>query len=81
MNENLEKGNEFLIKQDFKSAIVSFTKAINENPDKPEAYMRRAIAYAELQKKDESVADLKKASDLGYAEARAALKAYYNIDY
>lgn len=80
-DEFIEKGNSYLVKQQFKEAVKEFSNAINVNPDNGECYMRRAIAFTELEKKEEAIADLKKAADLNYKEAVGALKAYFDIDY
>ncbi len=78
---HLQKGNDAETKRQFDEAVKEYTAAIELDPDFAEAYMRRAIAYADLSKREEAIGDLKKAADLNYKEAAAALKAYFQIDY
>lgn len=76
-----EKGNDASIKRQFEAAEAEYNRAIELDPDFADAYMRRAITFAERSMTGKAVDDLKQAADRGNKEASAALKAYYDIDY
>ena len=52
----------------FIEAINDFTEAIKIDPNWKAAYLERAKAFIELNKKDEALKDLKKMEDLGMSK-------------
>ncbi len=44
------------------SAIAAFTEAIDQEPDDPQAYFQRAVAYEDIQEWDEATTDFQTAS-------------------
>ena len=62
--ESLKKGINAFKNQDFNSAIIYFTKAIEFNPKHADSYNRRGDAYKALGKTKEAEADFAKAKSL-----------------
>jgi len=58
------KGNDFYTKNNFKDAIVWYSKAIQEAPREAVYYSNRSAAYAGLRQWDDSLKDANKAADL-----------------
>lgn len=57
------------------SAIAAFSEAITREPDDPQTYFQRAIAYADIQEWDEATADFQTAS-MQY-QAQGDLEGYH----
>lgn len=68
------KGNMFMLQDDYTSAISCYTNAINEKPDFGEAYYNRGMMYFKLGNKDRGMADLSKAGELGIMSSYNVLK-------
>lgn len=60
----------------YKKAIKDFTRAIKAKPDYAEAYYNRGVTYVILDDLENSFADLKKASELGYKDADILIEKY-----
>ena len=60
----LIKGVNAVKNNDFNSAIIYYTKAIELDPKNVEAYYGRGFAYDELKKYPEAIADYTKAIEL-----------------
>ena len=58
--EALRKGNNAGQNNDLSTAIINFTKAIELDPKYANAYFNRGIAYSNLKKYPESIADYTK---------------------
>jgi tetratricopeptide (TPR) repeat protein len=67
VEEYCVSGNSYYRQGDFTQAISDYTKAIEMNPDYPEAYVLRAMAYYKEKEYDKSWADVYKAEELGFA--------------
>jgi len=67
-----KQGAELLKAEDYKGAIATFTRAINESPS-GELYFGRAVAYSKMQDKNKTIADLKTASNYGHEKAKETL--------
>jgi len=70
--EWMKQGAELLKAEDYKGAIATFTRAINESPS-GELYFGRAVAYSKMQDKNKTIADLKTASNYGHEKAKETL--------
>lgn len=57
------------------SAIAAFTEAIAQEPDDPQAYFQRAVAYEDIQEWDEAVTDFQTASM--HYQAQGDLEGYH----
>ena len=68
------KGNLYIKRHDYTSAISCFTEAIDIKPDFGEAYYNRGIMYLQLGNMDKGVADLSKAGELGILSSYYVLK-------
>jgi tetratricopeptide (TPR) repeat protein len=74
----LESGLEKQVLQDHRGAIQDFTKAIELDPNKGEAYFGRGLAKIQLGDKNSGCLDLSKAGELGYEHAYGAIKRLCN---
>lgn len=68
------KGNMYLMMQNYTSAISCYTNAISLKPDFGEAYYNRGLVYLRLGNKDKGIADLSKAGELGILPSYNVLK-------
>lgn len=59
------KANVLAVQQNFKSAIDSYTEAINIDADFAEAYYNRALLYMFTEQNEKGLRDLSKAGELG----------------
>ncbi len=66
--EQLKLGNRYLEEMDYEQAVVAFTKTIEIDPQKVDAYIGASRAYAAL----ESYWDAIEVLDAGYVETKAA---------
>jgi tetratricopeptide (TPR) repeat protein len=55
-------------------ALKDYTKAIDINPENPEAYYNRAVLWGKIGKQKEGFEDLKRAARLGHLEAQKYLR-------
>ena len=71
--ENLDalnnRANAFSLTNNFPQATADLTQIITLYPDYAPAYHNRGVAYSWWGKKDEALADLRKACDMGYPPA------------
>jgi tetratricopeptide (TPR) repeat protein len=67
----LAKGNDFILKEDYASSVPFFDKALNIDPENPQALNGKGLALQNLGKHDESIAYFDKAIKLNpkYTEA------------
>ncbi len=70
--DSVKMANEYFENEDYKSAVISYSEAINENPS-GQLYYRRAAAYSKLRAKEKMMNDLKTASNYGNPAAKRAL--------
>ena len=63
------KANILCTIRDFRSAIVSYTKAIQGEPDFAEAYFNRGLTYLYIGEDEKGLTDLSKAGELGIVRA------------
>ena len=75
--QELNKGTELMRKGDYKEAIVILKKAIDLNPDFPEAYYNVGISYEQLGKHKDAIEMFKKTIELSPDNANA----YYALGY
>ena len=68
------KGNIYIKRHDYTSAISCFTDAINIKSDFGEAYYNRGMMYLQLGNMEKGVADLSKAGELGILSSYYVLK-------
>lgn len=68
------KGNALFEANDYTSAILAYTKAIEYQPDMGEAYFNRGYANLKLGNADAGKADLSKAGELGIVPAYNLIK-------
>lgn len=68
------KGNAYIIIQNYTEAITCFTEAIEVKPDFGEAYYNRGLMYLRMGNKERGVADLSKAGELGILPSYNVLK-------
>jgi tetratricopeptide (TPR) repeat protein len=66
-----KRGVAHLLRGEYPQAAEAFTEAIQLDPDAPNPYIGRAIAYRRLQKMSDAIHDEKKAQELGGAEETA----------
>lgn len=59
------KANMLCIQQDFKAAILYYTRAIQVDSDFAEAYFNRGLTYIYINEIEKGIADLSKAGELG----------------
>jgi tetratricopeptide (TPR) repeat protein len=71
---HFDKGNAYMLMNDYTGAISSFTKALEVKPDLGEAYYNRGLMYLRLGNKALGVADLSKAGELGILPSYNVLK-------
>jgi len=60
-----QSGSDRIDRCDYDGAITDLTKAIEEDPKNPNAYVSRAIAYSKKGEVDKALTDFKKAESLG----------------
>lgn len=72
------KGNLYLLKEDYTSAINCYTQAIEIKPNFGEAYYNRGLVYLRMGNKKKGVADLSKAGELGILPSYNVLKRMNN---
>ena len=68
------KGNAYIIIQNYTEAITCYTEAIEVKPDFGEAYYNRGLMYLRMGNKERGVADLSKAGELGILPSYNVLK-------
>lgn len=68
------KGNAYIIIQNYTEAITCYTEAIEVKPDFGEAYYNRGLMYLRMGNKEHGVADLSKAGELGILPSYNVLK-------
>ncbi|MCQ2336257.1 MAG: tetratricopeptide repeat protein [Paludibacteraceae bacterium] len=66
----------YMVAKDFNSAIIYYTKAIEQYSGMAEAYYNRALIYISQGKKEEARKDLSKAGELGLYGAYNVMKRY-----
>lgn len=66
----LEQGSNFYFQKDFQSAIQSYSRAINLNPNFAEAYNNRGNSYLQLQNYSQAAQDLQTAANFNKFDAR-----------
>ena len=71
---HFDKGNAYMLLNDYTGAISSFTNALEVKPDLGEAYYNRGLMYLRLGNKTLGVADLSKAGELGILPSYNVLK-------
>lgn len=69
-------GNTYVKLKDYSSAIAAYTEAITRDPDMPEAYYNRGIAYILADDTQRGLADLSKAGEMGLYQAYSLIKKY-----
>lgn len=72
------KANLLVLQQDYRAAIVNFTKAIELEPRLAEAYFNRGLTHIFLNDMDSAIRDLSKAGELGLYRAYGILKKIQN---
>ncbi|KAK9880027.1 hypothetical protein WA026_008543 [Henosepilachna vigintioctopunctata] len=79
--EYKNKGNSFMSSDDFKNAIVEYTKAIQLNPKNPVYYCNRAAAYNKAEQPLNAIIDCKNAIKLDpkYSKAYGRLGKAYSV--
>ena len=84
-NKYLEEGNNFYARQDYRSAIDSYTKAINLNPQNVAAHIYRGSAFGSTQNYFYAEQDYRRALQLDSQNINAqiglGLVYYYTRDY
>ena len=70
------RGNVAAKLNDFKSAIVDYTQAINIDDRFAEAYFNRGLARLYTGNSEEGIADLSKAGELGMFQAYNVIKRF-----
>lgn len=68
------KGNMYLMMQNYTSAVSCYSDAISVKPDFGEAYYNRGLVYLRLGNKEKGIADLSKAGELGILPSYNVLK-------
>ena len=68
------KGNACMLQGDYTGAISCYTTAIELKPDLAEAYYNRGLMYLRMGNKNQGVADLSKAGELGVLPSYNVLK-------
>ena len=63
-NDLVKRGEALMMQRDFQQAIFFFTRAIEEFPDSPHAYLHRARALMISDRYGEAIADYKRAMEL-----------------
>ncbi len=66
----LQQGKTEMSNQRFEQALELFTKSINQNPARAEAYFARGLSYNMMQNYEAAVTDFSMAEKLGYSEAK-----------
>jgi len=74
---SINMGRNYLNKNDFNGAILSFNLAILLNPNSHEAYFLRGVAYASLDEYDPAIEDFTRAIQLEHGD----FISYYNRGY
>lgn len=72
------KGNVYILLNDYTQAIDCFTKAIEYKPDFAAAYYNRGLMYLRTGNRERGVADLSKAGELGVLPSYNVLKRMNN---
>ena len=75
-----EKGMELSSQRDYRGAVAAFTKAIEINPEFAEAYHERGLRYQRIGDRKQSLADLKKAAQLGHKNSQDFLR-FQNVSW
>jgi tetratricopeptide (TPR) repeat protein len=73
-----DKGNIFMLQNDFTSAISCYSTAISIKPDLGEAYYNRGLMYLRMGNKEKGINDLSKAGELGILPSYNVLKRMNN---
>ena len=63
-----QKGNDFLDREDWDTAIVCYTEAICLDPNYAVAYNNRGLAYEEIGEKAKAAADYAKAKQIHFLD-------------
>lgn len=71
---HFDKGNAYMLMNDYTGAISSFTNVLEIKPDLGEAYYNRGLMYLRLGNKQLGIADLSKAGELGILPSYNVLK-------
>ena len=66
----LEQGNNFYFRKDYKNAISAYSRALQINPNFAEAYNNRGNAYVQLKNYQQAMQDLQNAVRLNNVDAR-----------
>lgn len=69
-------GHVYVRQQNYQSALENFTKTIALHPSFAEAYFNRGLTNIYLKKKDEGIADLSKAGELGLYSVYNVIKRF-----
>lgn len=69
-----DKGNMYIMMQNYTAAISCYTNAIALKPDFGEAYYNRGLMYLRMGNKDKGITDLSKAGELGILPSYNVLK-------
>lgn len=78
---HVTKGDLLYKSQNYEAALISFNRAIELNPSRPQSYNNRANVYVALGKNREAIADYTKALDTSSTNAVVLMQrciAYYN---
>lgn len=73
-----DKGNAYMTMDDYTSAISCYTRALEIKPDLAAAYYNRGLMFLRMGNKDQGVADLSKAGELGVLPSYNVLKRMTN---
>ena len=71
-----DQGNHYFVLGDYVTAIDSYTEALNIDDRHRESLYNRGVVYLLLDKKEEGLADLSKAGELGLYSAYNLIKRY-----
>ena len=71
---HFNKGNVYMLQEDFTSAISCYTTAIELMPDLAEAYYNRGLMYLRMGNKNMGINDLSKAGELGVLPSYNVIK-------
>ncbi len=71
-----DRGNLHFAAKDYEQAIADYSKVLSINHNIAEAYFNRGLAYIHSGKREEGIADLSKAGELGLYGAYSMIKKY-----
>ena len=72
------RGNIRCMQRDYRNAIIDYTKAIELNPDFADAWFNRGITQIYLGDREQGIADLRMAGQLGLYKAYSLIKRFEN---